>query len=67
MFPRPERAQAAQERGGAADRQAHEIAIVGAAVNDHSGLDCGENGALVLRHAQFGFDDGVGVERVVNG
>ena len=36
-------------------------------MNDHSSLYGGENRAFVLRNAQLSFDNGVGVERGVDG
>ena len=64
---RAEAAHAADERGRAADGEMNEIALVGARVDDHAGFDGGERGALVLRDAQFGIDDGVGVKSRVDG
>jgi len=66
-FSCTEAAHAADERGGAADGEADEIALVAAGVDDHAGFNGGERGAFVLRNAQLGFDDGVGVERGVDG
>jgi len=36
-------------------------------VDDHAGLNGGERSAFVLRNAQIGFDNGVGVKRSVDG
>ena len=60
-------AHAADERGGTADREVNEVALVITRVDDHSGLDGGEHGAFVLRDAQFGIDDGVGVKSRIDG
>ncbi len=62
-----EAAHAADERGGAADGEADEIAFVFARVNDHAGFNGCESRAFVLGNAEFRFDDGVGVERGVDG
>ena len=35
-------------------------------MDDHAGLNGGERGAFVLRNVQLGFDDGIGVERLVD-
>jgi len=64
---RAEAAQAADERGWAADGQVDEVAFVFAGVNDHAGFDSGEGCAFVLGNAEIGVDDGVGVERGVDG
>ena len=66
-FLRAESPHAPHERRWAADGEVDEVAIVAARVNDHAGVDCGESGAFVLRDAEIGFDDGIGVERAVDG
>ena len=60
-------AHAADQRGGTADREANEVAFVIARVDDHAGLDGGEHRSLVLRDAQLGIDDGVGVKSRIDG
>lgn len=62
-----EAAHAADERGGAADGEVHEISFVLARVDDHAGIDSGKHSSLVLRDAQVGFDHGIGVESRVDG
>jgi len=44
----------------------NQIAFVVARVDDHAGFDGGEHCSLMLRHAQVGINDGVGVERGVD-
>ena len=63
----PKAAHAADERGRAADGEADEVALVFARVNDHAGFNGGKRGAFVLRNAQLRIDNGIGVERAVDG
>ncbi len=66
-FARAEATQAADQRCGAADCEPNKISFIIARVNHHAGLNRGKHRAFVLRNAQLGFDDGIGVERSVNG
>ena len=62
-----EAAHAAQERGRAADGECDNVAIVLSRVNDHAGFNRGERRTLLLRHAEFRIDDGIGVQRAIDG
>jgi hypothetical protein len=64
---RAEAAHSTYERCRAADGEMHKVALVLTRMDDHAGVNSGERGALVLGHAQVGFNDGIGVERGVDG
>ena len=64
---RTEAAHAADERGRSADGEVDEVAFVVARMDDHARFNGGEHCAFVLRDTKISVDDGIGVERIING